>query len=126
MSLPFTPPDQTLPNSPTIVAPNLGPTTPPPIVAPPILSIIIPGVPSPFYVPNTPASTPTCNCEQSSSSCNCPTPTPYKEPTPEERAEYQRIYEEYLRRQIQTATDNKKYMYIAGGLIIALFIFNSK
>ena len=47
----------------------------------------------------------TCNCEQLSSSCNCPTPTPTPTSIP---------------------TDNKKYMYIAGGLIIAFFIFNSK
>ena len=104
---------QQLPNSIELVAPFNMPTFP-----------TLPGNPNPFYIPNNPASTPTCNCEQSSSSCNCPTPTPYKEPTPEERAEYQRIHDEYLTRQIQT--HNKKYMYIAGGLIIALFIFSKK
>ena len=53
------------------------------------------------------SGTGTCNCGQSSSSCNCPTPTPILSPT-------------------STPTDNKKYMYIAGGLIIAFFIINSK
>jgi hypothetical protein len=72
-------------------------------------TIIIPGRPNPFYTPNTPSSTPTCNCEQSTSTCNCPTPTstPILSPT-------------------STPTDNKKYMYIAGGLIIAFFIFSKK
>jgi hypothetical protein len=86
------------------VAPLIAPAPP----TPP--TIIIPGRPNPFYTPNTPASTPTptCNCEQSSSTCNCPTPTqtPILSPS--------------------TPTDNKKYMYIAGGLIIAFFIFSKK
>ena len=143
------PPAETVPNSPLISAPNyqrglilapvdnfinfsisdfpLLPNSTPPL--PPLnlpiddtLNFSISGQPNPFYIPNT--QTPTCNCEQSSSSCNCPTPTPYKEPTPEERAEFQRIHDEYLTRQIQT--HNKKYMYIAGGLIIAFFIFRKK
>ena len=53
------------------------------------------------------SGTGTCNCEQSSSSCNCPKPTPILSPT-------------------STPTNNKKYMYIAGGLIIAFFIFSKK
>jgi hypothetical protein len=83
------------------VAPLIAPAPP----TPP--TIIIPGRPNPFYTPNTPVSTPTCNCGQSSSTCNCPTPTPASTPTP-------------------TPTDNKKYVYIAGGLIIAFFIFSKK
>ena len=70
---------------------------------------------APIYIP-TPVIAPpptltqtttggTCNCEQLSSSCNCPTPTPTPTSIP---------------------TDNKKYMYIAGGLIIAFFIFCKK
>ena len=99
------PPSETLPNSPTIVAPNPA-----------------------YYKEPTPeeraeherifneyltrqiqrhSGTRTCNCGQSSSSCNCPTTTPILSPT-------------------STPTNNKKYMYIAGGLIIALFIFSKK
>jgi hypothetical protein len=51
----------------------------------------------------------TCNCEQSTSTCNCPTPTPTPILSP-----------------TSTPTDNKKYMYIASGLIIAFFIFSKK
>ena len=92
----------------TILPPNSAPTLPP-LIAPidDTLNFSIPGQPNPFYIPNT--QTPTCNCEQSSSSCNCPTPTPTPILSP-----------------TSTLTDNKKYMYIAGGLIIAFFIFRKK
>jgi hypothetical protein len=64
-------------------------------------------IPMPNLPPPPTLSGGTCNCEQSTSTCNCPTPTPT--PTP-----------------ILSPTDNKKYMYIAGGLIIAFFIFRKK
>ena len=73
------------------------------IVAP--INIPMPNLPPPPALTQTTTGG-TCNCEQSSSSCNCPTPTPILSPS--------------------TPTDNKKYMYIAGGLIIALFIFSKK
>ena len=74
------------------------------------------GFPDPFYTPTTstaPQTTTggTCNCQQSSTSCNCPTPTPTPILSPTSTP---------------TPTDNKKYMYIAGGLIIAFFIFRKK
>ena len=112
------PPAETLPNTALISAPNYQRGL---IVAP--INIPMPNL-SPPPALNQTTTGGACNCEQSSSSCNCPTPTPYKEPTPEERAEFQRIHDEYLTRQIQT--HNKKYMYIAGGLIIAFFIFRKK
>ena len=62
-------------------------------------------IPMPNLPPPPALSGGTCNCEQSTSTCNCP--TPILSPT-------------------STPTDNKKYMYIAGGLIIALFIFSRK
>ena len=97
---------QQLPNSIALVAPFNMPTFP-----------TLPGSPNPFYIPNNPAPTPTptptptpsCNCEQSTSTCNCPTPTPTPILSP-----------------ASTPTDNKKYLYIAGGLIIAFCIFSKK
>ena len=68
-------------------------------------------IPTPVIAPppalTQPTTGGTCNCEQSTSTCNCPTPTQTRILSP-------------------TPTDNKKYMYIAGGLIIAFFIFSRK
>ena len=67
--------------------------------APPLPPIVAPIV-APIILPGRPDPFYTPNTPAS-------TPTPTLTPTP-------------------TPIDNKKYMYIAGGLIIAFFIFNSK
>ena len=97
------PPAETLPNTALISAPNYQRGL---IVAP--INIPMPNLSQPPAL-NQITTGGTCNCEQSSSSCNCPTPTPTPILSP-----------------TSTLTDNKKYMYIAGGLIIAFFIFRKK
>ena len=97
------PPSETLPNSPTIVAPNPAYYKEPT----PEERAEHERIFNEYLTRQRHSGTRTCNCGQSSSSCNCPTTTAILSPT-------------------STPTNNKKYMYIAGGLIIALFIFSKK